>query len=213
MSQAVRRLQALGLGLAVSLALFWLMQQLVVSPGQGWQRAEPTPALEFLRVERETRLDTRERRRPERPEPPRQPPRPELRVATPPAPAPEAPVPFELPRLNLPTTLAGGPNLGEFRAATLAGDAELVPLVRVPPQYPRQAARDNIEGRVTVEVVVGTDGRVRSARVLRAEPRGYFEQAALQSARASSFRPRTVDGEPVETTGTYDIVFSLEGAP
>ena len=54
------------------------------------------------------------------------------------------------------------------------------------------------------------EARVQDARIVKAEPRGYFEQAALRSARQSQFRPRIVGGEPVTQTGTYDIVFTLE---
>lgn len=208
---ATRVLSALTMAVVVAAALFWLMHYLVLSPGRERTAVEPFAGVDFVRVPRETRLETRQRVKPERPPPPKNPPPPKLRVQAP-APSPQqAPAPFNMPRLDLAPNIAGGPFLGGFQAGDLSGDGELIPILRIAPQYPRQAAREGLSGSVTVEVVVGPDGLVRSSRVLKASPRGYFEQAALQSARRSKFRPRIVDGQPVEQTGTYDIVFSLEG--
>ena len=206
-----RLLTSLVLAVMVTAGLFWLMHALVVGGGRDRTEVEAYAGVDFVRVPRETRLELRQRVKPERPPPPKHPPPPQLQVKSSAAPARQAPAPFQMPQLDLAPSLAGGPFLGQFQAGDLSGDGELIPLLRIAPQYPRQAARDGVSGVVTVEVVVGPDGLVRSARVVKATPRGYFEQAALQSARRSKFRPRIVDGEAVEQTGTYDIMFSLEG--
>ena len=199
----------------ISFGLFWVMCQLVL--GGEARRAEVTalPTIDFVRVQRQEALETRQRGRPERPPPPERPPTPpRINVK---AQAPTAPAALAVPgqqALAVAPNLKGGPFIGEFTPAAGGGggggDAELVPLVRVPPQYPRAAARAGITGVVTLQVTVGPDGRVQDARIVKAEPRGYFEQAALRSARQSQFRPRIVGGEPVTQTGTYDIVFTLE---
>ncbi len=46
--------------------------------------------------------------------------------------------------------------------------------------WPRRALLRGMEGRVTLEVTVGEDLRVRSARVVSASPRGIFEKAAIR---------------------------------
>ena len=48
-------------------------------------------------------------------------------------------------------------------------DGDIIPLQRIPPQYPRDAARNGITGWVQLEVMVNADGTVRSARVLEVE--------------------------------------------
>jgi len=209
---AVRNGSALFGALLISFGLFWVMYQLVL--GGEARRAEVTslPTIDFVRVQRQDELETRQRVRPERPPPPERPPTPPRVNVN--AQAPSAPAALSLPGLQTlaeTPNLKGGPFIGEFTPdAGGGGDAELVPLVRVPPQYPRAAARAGITGVVTVQVTVGPDGRVQDAQIVKADPRGYFEQAALRSARQSQFRPRIVGGEPVTQTGTYDIVFTLE---
>ena len=165
----------------ISFGLFWVMYQLVL--GGEARRAEVTalPTIDFVRVQRQEALETRQRVRPERPPPPERPPTPpRINVK---AQAPTAPAALDVPgqqALAVAPNLKGGPFIGEFTpAAAQYSDADL-------------------------------EARVQDARIVKAEPRGYFEQAALRSARQSQFRPRIVGGEPVTQTGTYDIVFTLE---
>lgn len=215
MNPVVRGGAALLGALLISFGLFWVMYRLVLGGEAQRGEANTSPVIDFVRVQRNDELETRQRVRPERPPPPERPPTPpqvNVNAQTPPAPAALA-LPG-LQALAVTPNLEGGPFIGEFTpdagGGGGGGDAELVPLVRVPPQYPRAAARAGVTGVVTVQVTVGPDGRVQDAQIIKAEPRGYFEQAALRSARQSQFRPRTVGGEPVTQTGTYDIVFTLE---
>jgi protein TonB len=91
------------------------------------------------------------------------------------------------------------------------GDGEYLPIYRVPPQYPRQALFDRTEGWVVVEFTIGTEGQVKNARVIKAQPRGVFEQAALQAVQRFRFKPRNVAGMPVEVHGVQNrIRFKLK---
>lgn len=108
--------------------------------------------------------------------------------------------------IGLPVNL--GP-IGLGMGGSGTGDGELIPLVAMAPQYPAAAARDGLEGWVDVEIVIGPDGLVKSARALAANPRGAFESAAVQAAFKSRFRPRTVDGRGVEARGVRRYNFSL----
>jgi protein TonB len=202
---------ALTLALVVVLGLFWLMHFLVLGSDPTMKQTESYRTVDFVRLQREPELETRQRVRPERPPPPdRPPPPPEMQVQAP-TPQQPSPTPFSIPSLNLPTQVSGGPFIGSF-SPDQAGisDGELVPLVRLAPQYPRNAARDGVSGEVRLEVVVNPDGTVKSARVLEARPRGYFEAAAVSAARRGRFRPRVVDGQPVESVGTYTMQFTLD---
>ena len=194
------------------LGLFWVMQYLVLSGEDAEVDTERYQSVNFVRTEREERTRRRERAKPEPPEPPERPPEPPPpRIQS--QPVAEAEVSrVQAPRLALGADVAGGPFIGSFSPGDGAGrgDSQLTPLVRLTPRYPRNAARDGIEGQVRLEVTVRPDGTVKDVRVLEAEPRGYFEAAAVAAAKRGRFRPRTVDGEPVESTGQYTMIFRLE---
>ncbi|MBU0790880.1 MAG: energy transducer TonB, partial [Gammaproteobacteria bacterium] len=154
MTAAMRNGVALLGASLISFGLFWVMYQLVL--GGEARRAEVTalPTIDFVRVQRQEALETRQRVRPERPPPPERPPTPpriNVKAQSPTAPAALA-VPGQQ-ALAVAPNLKGGPFIGEFTPAAGGGggggDAELVPLVRVPPQYPRAAARAGITGVVT----------------------------------------------------------------
>lgn len=204
-----RNVTAVGLAALVAIGLFWIMHYLVLNSSQDIRKTDSLSGIDFVRLKRDSDLETRTRQKPPKPPPPKTPPPPQLKVA---APKPDqTPTPFNMPKLNLSANITGGPFLGNFAAANMTGDGELIPILRIQPQYPREAAREGLSGEVVVEAVVAADGTVRTARIISANPRGYFEQAALASVRKSKFRPKIVDGKPVEQTGTYSIIFNLEG--
>ena len=91
------------------------------------------------------------------------------------------------------------------------GDGEYLPVYRVPPQYPRKALFDRVEGWVVVEFTIGTQGEVKNPRVVDANPRGTFDQAALDAVRRFRFKPRSIAGTPVEVQGVQNrIRFKLK---
>jgi protein TonB len=198
-------------GLVVTFAMFATLQLMIQGGRYHAGERQTLATIDFVRLKRTTELETRQRQKPERPPPPKQPPPPQLKVQTA-SPVDTAPVKFTVPNLNLGTNISGGPFLGSFSAAAAApisGDGELIAMVRIAPQYPRQAARDGISGEVVLEITVGPDGQVKSARVKSAKPRGYFEAAATAAAYKGRFRPKVVNGQPVETKGEYTVKFTL----
>ncbi len=58
-------------------------------------------------------------------------------------------------------------------------------------------------------MVVNPDGTVRNARVLDAKPKGLFEAAAVQAVLRWKFKPKVVNGAPVEQKGAQKIEFNL----
>lgn len=55
------------------------------------------------------------------------------------------------------------------------------------PIYPRNALLRGVEGQVLVEFGLAADGSVQDPRVIRAEPAGVFDQAAIQAMRGSKY--------------------------
>ena len=80
---------------------------------------------------------------------------------------------------------------------------------RVLPDYPQKARRMNVEGRVDVRILVDSSGQVKQCNIHRANPTGYFEDAALTAARKTRFIPGKVRGQPVNTVVIVPFVFAL----
>lgn len=201
-----RQLSAVGLAVLVALSLFWVMHYLVLNRAAELKQRDAFSGIDFVRLKRDSDLETRARQKPVKPPPPKKPPPPQLKVQAAERPQ-NAPQPFKLPALNLAGNISGGPFLGNFSAGS--GDGDLIPLMAIQPQYPRNAQRDGLEGEVIVEITVAPDGTVKSARVVSAKPRGVFESAAINAALKSKFRPKVVDGKPVEHKGLRPYQFKL----
>jgi len=78
--------------------------------------------------------------------------------------------------------------------ADLAVAQDLVPTQRMAPAYPLSAARNGISGWVEVRFVINRDGTVRTAQVLRSEPKYVFDQAALNAIINWRFKPVAYEG-------------------
>ena len=187
-------------------SMFWSMHLLIA--GGRYKPGDDAfvPVVDFVRLKKDSDIQERDRRKPEKPPPPKTPPPPKMQVEQPPPDSP--PTPFQMPKLDLPTRVTGGPFMGSY-AGGGAGSGDLTPMVRIHPQYPRQAARDGVEGSVLFELVINPDGTVKSARVLKAEPRGYFERDAQNAIYKWKFKPKLVDGKAVESKGTQLMEFHL----
>jgi protein TonB len=80
-------------------------------------------------------------------------------------------------------------------------------LVDVPPAYPRLARDVRREGTVVIEAVIGTDGVVRDARVLKSV--ALLDAAALDAVRQWRYQPTLLNGVPVPVIVTVTVVFRL----
>ena len=74
------------------------------------------------------------------------------------------------------------------------------------PVYPAIAKSARASGTVTVEVLIGEDGNVISARAVSGHP--LLQEAARQAALEARFSPTTLEGKPVQVSGviTYQFV-------
>jgi protein TonB len=113
------------------------------------------------------------------------------------------PVRFERPKVD---THVRGSGLG------VAGiDTDVIPRVRVNPDYPPQAITRNIQGWVRVRFTVSAIGTVRDAMVVASEPGTTFNEAALKAIARWRYNPRVENGEAVERVGLETIIrFELE---
>lgn len=194
-----------------SLVLFALLYAAIHAGEFVADKREALQTIDFVRLKRDSETETLSRRKP--PPPPAQPPPPaKMRVAA--ESVQQGPSAMEIPSLNLAATVGGGPIAGQMGKGGGAGmfDGDLLPLQRIPPQYPRDAARGGITGWVQLEVLVNADGSVRSAKVVDAKPRGIFEASAVQAVMRWKFKPKIENGKPVEQRGSQKIEFNLNAA-
>lgn len=90
-----------------------------------------------------------------------------------------------------------------------AGITPPVPIQREAPAYPQSVRAVGIEGSVELALTILRDGSVGWVRTLRAEPRGYFEQAAAEGVRRWRFEPARMDGMPIECRLLTRVRFAL----
>lgn len=77
------------------------------------------------------------------------------------------------------------------------------PVHRVPPSWPDPATLPGVRGVVSVRVVVGADGLVKDAAVLRGLP--GLDDAAVAAARQWRFAPTGVDNQPFMIMWPYPL--------
>ena len=96
------------------------------------------------------------------------------------------------------------------KARLTQADGDYLPIVKVAPIYPKRALARKLEGYVVVEFTVTTRGTTKDIKVVEARPTVIFNQAAIQAAEKFKYKPRVVDGKPVEVHGVRNkIAFKL----
>ena len=186
------------LALAVTFALFRLMSALVSTDPAAEAQSVASRPVEFQQVRRESQVRTKKRHLPEKPEAPR------------PSPLPGAPAaPLPMPDLGPVDMGVAVPALASLPAPGFGGalsDMDVVPLVRVPPDYPLRAARRGIGGWVLLEFTVTATGRVTDVVVLDSEPPRTFDRVAKRAVGRFKYRPKIEDGRPVERRGVRIVI-------
>jgi len=199
-------LTSTAIGLVFSLLLFGLMYSVIRVGHHVLEKSEALPTIDFVRLRRDTEVETLARHKP--PPPPAQPPPPSKMKITSDV-GPQQGMAMDVPSLSLKADLGGSMMAGNKGNAAAMFDGDIIPMQCPPPNYPADARRANLSGWVQVELVVGPDGSVRSARAVDAQPRGVFEAAAVMAAQRCKFKPKMEDGKPVEQRGKRKWNFTL----
>lgn len=208
MGSGLRYFISIVLAVFVTLAAFYLMHRLISGAGGEREEMEQPPGIRFGPVEIEEELQRKDRRKPEPPPPPEDPPPPpEVEISQ------VEKVQQQMPDIDMPdlefSPTGGNPVLGNF-SADRNEEGDVVPLVRIQPQYPRDAAMNQIEGWVRVEFTITESGTVTNPRVIDAKPPRVFDRAALRAILRWKFKPRIVDGVAVQRQATQTIDFNLD---
>jgi protein TonB len=202
---ALNRLRyPLGAALAavVTLALLLLMHTLIATADRSIDERKPTRIADITMPE--TRIETNlKAAKPEKIDEPETPPPP---VETP-----------ELQDFNsnaVAVNMAATPRQQVQIQAGLgmsSSDGEYLPIVKVAAVYPTRALTRAITGYCIVEYTVTTTGATRDPRPIDCQPQGIFEDASVKAALKFKYKPRVIDGQPVEVAGVKNrFLYELE---
>lgn len=199
MGNAVRMLVAALLAIPVAVGLFAIMHSLIDVDFEN-PEAKTRKVAEIVRPDEEIETNLAVKK-PEKVEDPEEPP-PEMK-----------PMEFDMnPDIEV-VNLAPVASINVEISSTgmSSGDGEYLPIVKVAPIYPRRAQTRGISGYCTIEYTVTTSGAIRDAVAIDCNPSGVFEKASLKAAAKFKYKPRVVDGEPIEVGGVQNrFTYELE---
>lgn len=90
------------------------------------------------------------------------------------------------------------------------GSGQYLPVEKVSPAYPPEAMARGLEGQVIVSYTVTKDGSTRDVQVTESTD-AVFENAAIAAAQQWKYKPRIIDGTPVEVPGVQTTLrFKLD---
>tara|TARA_B100000900_G_scaffold252912_1_gene215565 strand:+ start:2599 stop:3210 length:612 start_codon:yes stop_codon:yes gene_type:complete len=192
-------------GFLAAVIFFLLLAYIVKPSSEALKNEKSFRVVDFIRLKKDTSLREKSRTIPDKPEPPKKPPPPDLPTPELQAP-PQAPnLDIEFPDISVPTDFKGaflGPQ-------NQGGNSQVIPLVRINPQYPRNELLAGVEGWVKVRFTVEPDGSVSSPRVVQSKPPRVFDSSALRAIKKWKFKPKVVNGVAVQQDGTQVIEFKL----
>jgi len=190
------------IGSVITLSLLFVMHLLIEYGESAVTKERTRHNLDFVRVKRNESLSTEDFTPEKPPKPPETPPE------TPPQDMdnldPNAPTINIAPPPILANTNIGGP--GGMNIA----EGDYLPIVRVAPVYPARALSRGLEGHVDLSFTVTAAGTVRDPIVMFSSS-SLFERAATRAVLKFKYKPRVVDGIPVDVPNVKTrITFRIE---
>ncbi len=189
-------------GTLVTLSLLFIMHLLIEFGESAITEEREGHTLDFVRIKRNENLNTREVTPEKPPKPPEVPPEiPPQDMDT---------VDPNAPTINIaPPTVASNVDIGGPGGMNIA-EGDYLPIVRVAPVYPARALSRGIEGYVDMSFTVTTTGTVKDPIVVFSTS-SLFERAATRAVLKFKYKPRVVDGLPVDVSGVKTrITFKIE---
>ena len=189
-------------GTLVTLSLLFIMHLLIEFGESAITEEKDRHTLEFVRIKRNESLNT-EDYTPEKPPKP-----PEVPPEVPPQDIDN--IDPNAPTINIPPpTVSANVELGGPGGMNIA-EGDYLPIVRVAPVYPARALQRGIEGYVDMSFTVTATGTVKDPIVMFSTS-SLFDRAATRAVLKFKYKPRVVDGVPVEVSGVKTrITFKIE---
>jgi len=95
------------------------------------------------------------------------------------------------------------PGLGEYVYVEELPEA----ITKIPPEYPDIARQANVDGTVMMQVLVGKDGKVKDAKVVKSV--AMLDAAAIAAVRQWIFKPALSNNKPVAVWVAVPMKFTL----
>ncbi len=189
----------LAFGTAFMLLLFWVMWSLVSVPVDVAEMRQAT-RVEFTRMRQDTEAQKKQQEKPQPDKPP---------------PVPEVPqIDFSKGSVEnnvaqLTPTVDANSAMSKMKM-TAGSDRDIVPLVRINPDYPPRALSRGIQGWVIVQFTISATGTVKDQIVVDSSNK-IFDDAALKAIGRWRYNPKVEEGVAVERKGVQTkLVFQLE---
>lgn len=195
----------------VVLGLFLLMKTLITKDFKQPEERKTVPLPSIVQEKEVVKNEIRKREIKEIDEPDEPPPD---------TPEPDLDVEVEVGDVNISVNTRGGGKV-DIGLQTSFSDGDLVPIVAITPTYPRRAQERGTEGYVIVEFTISTEGTTKD--IVAVENASFtrsgelkigggrvFESASIKAAGRLRYKPRVVDGRPVEVNNyPYKFSFNL----
>jgi protein TonB len=190
------------IGVFVTLSLLFVMHLLIEYGESAISKDRVRHKLEFVRVKRNESVNTEDYTPEKPPKPPETPPE------TPPQDMDN--VDPDAPTINIAApTVSSSMDIGGPGGMNIA-EGDYLPIVRVAPVYPARALSRGLEGYVDMSFTVTTAGTVTDP-IVSFSTSSLFERAATRAVLKFKYKPRVVDGIPVEVSGVKTrITFKIE---
>lgn len=196
---------SIALGAIVTLGVLFLMQVLVAAPQAKLDESGTRHFVDFVRVQREEAIQRTDRRR-QKPVAPQAPPQQSMQPRT--DSMNDADVSVAVPVAPVDV----GMEMSVQGLGLSASDGDYQPIVKISPVYPPLAQSRGIQGYCLVEYTVTITGTTKDVVVVDAEPAGVFDRTSIAAAKKFKYRPRVIDGEPIEVHGVRNLFrYELEG--
>jgi protein TonB len=181
-------------------SMFWLLWTLVETNFEAGDRAEAA-RIEFSRMRRDTEVATKRDEKVQRERPPPTPETPRMAFSA-------SGIENNVAQLTPVVDARGAMSRMTMSAGS---DRDVIPLVRINPDYPPRALSRGLEGWVQVQFTITATGTVKDPIVVNAEPRNIFDDAALKAIARWRYNPKVENGVAVERVGVQTIIrFQLE---
>jgi protein TonB len=182
-------------GVLVTFGVLFTMQALIATARRDLDESGTRHFVDFVRAQRDETVQRKERRaeKPAEPEAP-----PDM-----PAPRADAVDPADVAVHVGPAPIQAELSISGLGLAV--SDGEYLPIVKIAPTYPMRALNRGIEGHVLVEYTVTASGTVKDVVIIESEPPGIFDKASIDAALKFKYKPRVVNGEPIEVAGVRNL--------
>ena len=186
-------------GAIFMLVLYWVMWRLVSVPVDAISLQTAT-RVEFTRMRQDSEVQKKQEEKVQPDKPPPVPEVPQLNFA-------KGSVENNVAQL---TPVVDANSAMSKMKMTAGSDRDIIPLVRINPDYPPRALSRGIQGWVIVQFTISATGTVKDPRVVDSS-NSIFDDAALKAIARWRYNPKVEEGVAVERVGVQTkLVFQLE---